>query len=574
MKMSYDKWREFIAVARGLEKAERCFRNVRVVNPLTGQIEETDIAVHRGIVVGLGNYDGQENIDCRGSYVAPGFIEGHIHIESSLLIPERFAEAVVPWGTTTVIADPHEIANVCGLDGIRYFLEAARMVEHLVDIFIMLPSCVPASPLETSGASLSAVDLYELAHHDRVLGLGELMNFPGVLAADRSIWEKVFLFADHHIDGHSPLLSRKDLNAYVLSGVKSDHECTKLEEAREKLARGIWIMIREGSQSKDLEALIGVIDDTTWHRCLWVSDDRHPDDLLRRGHLNVQVNRAMELGLSPPRSLALASWTPALAFGFRDRGALIPGTIADFSLSATLKPWAPERVFKRGREVARDGKLIERCSERARKPGSPMKIASVDPRHFAVKAEGSMIRVIGVKEHSILTDHLIEPATVKDGLVVSDPERDIVKVSVWNRYEAGALPAVGFCKGLGLREGAIASTVAHDNHNLIVAGVSDDLMAMAADTLRKTGGGLAVVDGRGEVLSLPLEVAGLMTDTPLETVARRLDELKEKTRKLGSSIENPFMALSFLALPVIPSLKITDRGLVDVEKFSFVSLFP
>ncbi|MGC8719281.1 MAG: adenine deaminase [Thermodesulforhabdaceae bacterium] len=573
MKASYERWRQLISVARGLEKAQLCFRNVRIVNPLTGQIEETDFAVHDGIIVGLGNYDAVENIDCRGSYAAPGFIEGHIHIESSLLIPERFAEAVVPWGTTTVIADPHEIANVCGMEGIRYFLEAAGMVEHLVDIFVMLPSCVPASPLETSGASLNAVDLYELAGHKRVLGLGELMNFPGVLGANREIWEKVFLFGDCHIDGHSPLLSGKDLNAYVLSGVRSDHECTKLEEAREKLARGMWIMIREGSQSKDLEALIGLVDDTTWHRCLWVSDDRHPDDLLRRGHLNVQVNRAMEFGLSPVRALALASWTPALAFGLRDRGALLPGTIADFSLSPTLKPWVPHRVFKRGREVSHDGKVIEPCNGRARKPTNPMKIASVDRSHFAVKAEGTMIRVIGIREHSILTDHLVEPALIKDGLVVSDPERDILKVAVWNRYEPGALPAVGFCKGLGLKEGAIASTVAHDNHNLIVAGISDDLMALAADTLRKRGGGLAVVDRKGAVLDLPLEVAGLMTDSPLENVARRLDELKSKAQELGSKVENPFMALSFLALPVIPSLKITDRGLVDVEKFAFVSLF-
>ncbi|MCX7823020.1 MAG: adenine deaminase [Syntrophobacterales bacterium] len=573
MKTSYERWRQFIRVARGLEKAQLCFRNIRLVNVLTGQIEETDLAVHDGIVVGCGEYDGYENIDCRGSYVSPGFIEGHIHIESSLLIPERFAEAVVPWGTTTVIADPHEIANVCGIEGISYILEASREVSHLVDIFVMLPSCVPASFLETSGAKLNAVDLFTLKNHERVLGLGELMNFPGILEADRSIWEKIFLFGDHPIDGHSPLLTGKDLNAYVLSGVRSDHESTNLEEAKEKLSRGMWVMIREGSQSKDLETLIGLVDDNTWHRCLWVSDDRHPDDLFRKGHLNVQVNRAMDLGLSPFRSIALATFTPSIAYGLRDRGILAPGALADFSISPSLKPWVAKRVFKGGREVARNGKLIESCQGRAPKPISPMKIAEVNPSHFAVRAKGTLIRVIGIKEHSILTESLVEVAKVENGMVVSDPDRDILKIAVWNRYESGVLPAVGFCKGLGLKEGAIASTVAHDNHNLIVAGVSDESMTVAVETLRETGGGLVVVDAKGSRVVLPLEVGGLMTDSSVETVTRRLEEIKDKTRSLGSSLENPFMALSFVALAVIPSLKLTDRGLVDVERFAFVPLF-
>lgn len=573
MKASYEKWQRFIRVARGLEKAEKCFRNVKLVNTLTGQIEETDLAVHEGIVIGCGDYDAHENIDCRGSYMASGFIEGHIHIESSLLIPERFAEAVAPWGTTTVIADPHEIANVCGAEGISYMFLAASKASNLVDIFFMLPSCVPASPLETSGAALSAVDLYALTDHERVLGLGELMNFPGVLGTDKSIWEKIFLFEDRHIDGHAPLLKGKDLNAYVLFGIKSDHECTELEEAKEKLSRGMWIMIREGSQTKDLEALIGLVDDNTWQRCLWVSDDRHPDDLLRRGHLNIQVNRAMELGLNPVRSIALATLTPSVAFGLKDRGILTPGTIADFSLSPSLKPWIPKRVFKRGREVARNGKLLENVTGRAPKPPNPMKIKSIDPSYFAVKAEGTLIRVIGIRERSIITESFVEKAKIENGIVLSDPERDILKVAVWNRYEEGALPSVGFCKGLGLKEGAIASTVAHDNHNLIVAGVSDEAMATATEALRRVGGGLTVVDSRGNPTVLPLEVGGLMTDSPLETVVQKLDELKEKVKSLGSTMENPFMALSFLALPVIPSLKLTDRGLVDVDKFAFVPLF-
>lgn len=569
---SYLTWMEFLRVTRGEEPAEKCFRNSKIVHPLTGSIHETDFAVHKGIIVGWGNYEAQHNIECGGSYVCAGFIEGHIHIESSLLTPERFAESVVRWGTTTVVADPHEIANVLGDEGLEYFLKCASSVK-LVDYFFMLPSCVPASPLETSGAVLNEVDLWKYAGLERIIGLGELMNFPGVINGMRDVWDKVLLFRDGLIDGHAPLVSGKELNAYVLAGILSDHECTYASEAREKLAAGLWIMIREGSQTKDLNELVEIIDDNTWPRCMFVSDDRHPDDLLSRGHLNVQVNAAMEKGVPPVRALAMVTVTPSWYFGFRDRGSLVPGAVADFSLSQTLKPWEPERVFKNGVEVSVNGIVKSRGSVHIIPPESPMAIEHIKPEDFRIPALGKKLRVIGMKEGSILTDCLIEEASVCNGYAVSDPQRDILKIAVWNRYVEGSIPSLGFCRGIGLRSGALASTIAHDHHNLIVVGVDDECMAAAAEAVRIKHGGIAVACSRNEVYVLELPVAGLMTNRSLEYVADRIKTLREYAKSLGALAENPFMALSFLALAVIPELKITDRGIVDVNTFSFVPLW-
>ena len=564
---------ESIEIARGLRPADLCLRGCRLVNVLTGRIEEVDIAVHNGMILGWGKYEAVQNLDLDGMYVCPGFIDAHIHIESTLLDPARFSDAVVPWGTTTVIADPHEIANVLGIQGLRYMLHA---VEDLaVDIYFNLPSCVPATPLETSGAQLRAADLFSLVPHPKILGLAEMMNFPGVLYGSPDVTDKLILFQEARIDGHAPRLGGLDLNAYIAAGISSDHECTGLEEAREKLSKGMALMIREGSQSKDLAALLPAVNEHTWPHCMFVGDDRHPDDLLREGHMNVIVNRAMELGMEPVRALTLATLTAANHFRLPRTGAVAPGYRADFSVSPTLHPWVPVRVFKQGLPVARDGKLLaqRKTAVRPRPPESPMKLGGLTEEDLAVPAGRGALRIIGVREGSLLTDHLLLPPKIEGGRVVPDVSRDILKIVVFNRYVGERPPAIAFVKGIGLRKGAIATSVAHDSHNVIAVGTTDSSILRAVDAVRKAGGAMAICadDGPGDLLPLP--IGGLMTDAPLEDVVEKLDTLNACARDWGCPLHNPFMALSFMALPVIPELKITDLGLVDVAAFSFIPLF-
>lgn len=564
---------ESIEVAQGKRPAELCLRHCRLVNVLSGRIESVDIAVHKGFVLGWGQYEAVQEIDLEGMYVCPGFIDGHIHIESTLLDPARFSDAVVPWGTTAVIADPHEIANVLGLDGVRYFLQASEDLP--VDIYFNLPSCVPATPLETSGAVLGAADLLSLLPHPRILGLAEMMNFPGVLHAFPDVIEKLLLFQEGVIDGHAPRLGGLPLNAYLVAGVSSDHECTTLEEGREKLSKGMTLMIREGSQSKDLAALLPAVDEHTWPQCMFVSDDRHPDDLLRKGHMNVIVNRAMELGMDPVRALSLATFTAARHFRLPRMGAVAPGYRADFTVSPTLNPWVPVQVFKHGIPVARNGRLLNTNAQPPcpHAPASPMNLTRLRVEDLAVPASGGSLRVIGVQEGTLLTKHLLLPPKIVAGQAVADPERDILKMAVFNRYLPDRPPTVAFVQGIGLRSGAIATSVAHDSHNVIAVGASDAAIVRVVDAVRQAGGGMAAGAEEGSVDILPLPLAGLMSDAPLDRVVERLEILKARASDAGSPLQNPFMALSFLALPVIPELKLTDLGLVDVSSFSFVPLF-
>jgi len=549
-----------------------CVKGCRLVNVFSGQIETADLAVHDGFIAGWGRYEGRETLRADGMYVSPGFIDGHIHIESSLLSPANFCAAVLPWGTSAVVADPHEIANVLGLEGIRYFLECARNLP--LDVFLNLPSCVPASPLETAGASLRAVDLQSLLPDENLLGLAEMMNFPGVIGADPLVTDKLLLFQDLVIDGHCPRLSGRDLNAYTAAGITSDHECTAFEEAAEKLALGMAVMIREGSQSKDLANLIGIVNDSTWPRCMFVSDDLDPDDLIAKGHMNVIVNAAMTLGMDPVRAIALTSWTPANYFRLRRRGALAPGFFADFSISPTLNPWNPVRVFKSGIEIAREGELLNDpiCWPMPPLPGSPMRIGRISPDQLLVPARAGKLRVIGVLEKTLLTRKLLMEPKIENGYAVCDLERDLLKAAVYNRYVPGREPSVGFVHGLGLKKGAIGTSVAHDSHNVIAAGVSDADIAAVVAALRQAGGGMAAA-AEGMVEILPLPIAGLMSALPASDVSERLGVLKARVRDWGTRLGNPFMALSFLSLPVIPELKLTDLGIVEVSSFSHVPLF-
>ncbi|MDY6909936.1 MAG: adenine deaminase [Thermodesulfobacteriota bacterium] len=576
MKRDRRSLERLLRVAAGEVPAECCLRGGSIVNVHTGAVERADLAVHDGCIVGIGRYEARREVDASGLYIAPGFIDGHIHIESSLLHPAGFAAAVLPRGTTAVVCDPHEIANVFGVEGIRYFLQATERLP--LEVYLTLPSCVPASPLETSGAALSAADLASLLPHPRIVGLGEMMNFPGVLAAVPDVLEKLVLFQDLHMDGHAPLLTGNALNAYALAGIATDHESTQLEEAREKLARGLRLMIREGSQSRDMAALLPAVSDATWPSCLLVTDDRHPDDLLHGGHMDALVNRAVDLGLDPVRAIAMASRTPAETFGLKRRGALVPGARADFSLSASLHPWEPVSVYKNGLEAVRDGKVLVDLENgpSPAPPPSPMELGPISADLFALSGTPDReVKVIEVVEGSLLTRCVHAVPKTDGGRLVADTGRDILKLAVFNRYgprTAQPRRGIGFVKGFGLTRGALASTIAHDSHNLIAVGASDAAMAAVCEAVRRVGGGLGVGDASGTLELLPLPIAGLMSLEPLDAVVDRLAALRRLARAFGCALRNPFMALSFLALPVIPELKLTDRGLVNVASFSMVSL--
>lgn len=565
--------KRLIDAAQGRRPVDLCLRHCRLVNVFSGSVETADLGIDGGFIVGWGEYEAERSTDVGGMYAAPGFIDGHIHIESTLLSPAEFVAAVVPRGTTAVVADPHELANVHGVRGIRYMLEAAEGLP--LDFYFNLPSCVPASPLESSGAQLAARDLVGFKGHPRILGLAEMMNYPGVLMGVPEVLEKLVSFQDAVLDGHAPSLTGLALNGYLAAGIRSDHECTSVEEAREKLARGMTVMIREGSQSKDLAALLPAVDDHSWPHCMLVSDDRHPDDLLAEGHMNAIVNRAMSLGMEPVRALALTTLTPARYFGLSRRGALAPGFRADLTLSPTLNPWNPLRVFKDGVEVARDGKLtVDPASwPRPTVPESPMRPSAILPEDLRVPWQAGPMCVIGAREGTLLTEKLYMEPKREGDFAVQDVERDLLKLVVCNRYAAGAKPSVAFARGFGLRRGALATTVAHDSHNLIGLGASDAAILRVLEAVRACGGGMAVGDEEGAIEVLPLPIGGVMSDRPLGEVVERLDRLKAFSRALGSPLSNPFMALSFMSLPVIPELKLTDRGLVDVGSFSFVPLY-
>jgi len=564
---------DIIRYARGEEKADLLLKNGRVVNVFTAELHQADVAVAGGLVVGLGEgYEARETIDLAGRVVCPGFIDGHLHIESTMLTPYQFARAVVPRGTTAVVCDPHEIANVLGLDGIRYMLDASEGLP--LAVFAMASSCVPATHLETAGASLTAEDLATLVDHPRVLGLAEMMNFPGVLFGIPDVLAKLEMahVRGVPIDGHSPGLTGRDLQAYVAAGVRSDHECTQLEEAREKLRAGMYLLIREGTSERNLAELLPVVTPENARRCLLVSDDRHPDDLVERGHMDYSVRLAVGEGLNPVTAIQMVTLNAAERFRLWDRGAVAPGYRADLVILDDLENVAVEKVFSGGELVAENGEMLPVSPPKAVAAPASVKVdwASLS---FEIPAQGERARVIGVVEGQVVTQALELPVKRENGQAVADVDRDILKLAVIERHGATGNVGLGFVKGIGLRRGALASTVAHDSHNLIVVGTDDADMLAAARAVAGMGGGLVAVANRQVVGGLPLPVAGLMSEEPLEAVCHKMNSLLAAARDLGSRQHNPFMTLSFLALPVIPTLKLTDKGLVDVDKFDFVPLF-
>jgi adenine deaminase len=563
--------KEQIAVARGLKKADCVLKGGRVVNVFSGEIYTADVAIHQGLIAGLGNYDGKRSIDVSSKFVLPGFIDSHVHLESSLLTPTEFAKAALPHGTTAVVADPHEIANVLGKKGVRYFLDATARLP--LDFYFMLPSCVPATRLETSGAKLAAADLIPFLKHKRVLGLAEMMNYPGVLSGEPDVLRKLQAFGHTVIDGHAPGLSGRDLAAYIGAGMSSDHECVSAEEAKEKVRLGMTVFIREGSAAKDLEALLPAITPANSRFFCFCTDDLQAKDLLQGG-IDAVVQKAVRLGLEPVIAVQMATINPALHFGLKRTGAVLPGYAANIAVIDNLESFKVEKVFQNGKLVAVKGELTEtvrRVSHAVVR--NTVRTRSLKLDDIRLKAKSDKARVIELIPDQIETKQAILPVTTKHGYVSSDTGRDVLRLLVVERHKATGNIGFGLVKGFGLRSGALASTVAHDSHNIIVVGVDDRDILKASMEIKKMHGGLAVVNDGKVLASLPLPVAGLMSEKPAMAVAEKLAAVHEAAKQLGVTIEGPFSAMAFLALPVIPELKLTDKGLVDVIKFEIVDLF-
>jgi adenine deaminase len=563
---------ELIAVARGDAPGDLLLANGRVVNTLTGEIEETDVVVFAGRVAGLGDgYEARERIDLRGSYLLPSFIDGHTHIESSMLWVDEYARAVVPHGTAAVVTDLHEITNVCGLFGMEQVVKAAAALP--LELYLMAASCVPATDLETAGASLGPRDIEKALALPGVIGLGEMMNFPGVIQGHRGVLERIQAVGPRPVDGHAPGVGGRALNAYLAAGPRSDHESTALEEGREKLRRGMYLMIREGTTEKNLEELLPLVDDYTAPRCMFVVDDRSCRDLQQDGDVDAIVRKAIALGLEPVRAIQLVTINPAVCFGLRGLGTIAPGYRAHLIVADNLRDLRPRQVYFSGRLVAEDGRPLfeERARPDARLTHS-FRIKGLSPESFRLPAVGTRYPVIEIVPGQIITRHAIEEVRRQDGLILPDPERDILKLAVVERHQGSGRVGVGLVRGFGLKRGALASSYAHDSHNIVVAGAGDADMYEAAREVERMQGGLAVVAERRVVASLPLPVAGLMSTEPIDAVVRRFEAVEDAAASLGATVPAPFAVLSFLALPVIPSLKLTDRGLVDAERGEFFDL--
>lgn len=565
---------EFIEVALGEKKADLVLKNAKIVNVLTEEIYESDVAIVKGRIAGVEKeYQGEKEIDLKGAYLTPGFIDGHVHIESSMMLPHRFAQAVVPAGTTTVIIDPHEIANVLGLHGITFMHEATRDLP--LRVYTMLPSCVPATPFETSGFELNSYDLSVLIDRDWVLGLAEMMNFPGVIHRDKNVMAKIDLALKNkkRVDGHAPKVSGKDLCAYIASGITSDHECTDPQQAIEKLRQGMYIMVREGTAAKDLDALMPILLHDNNRKIIFVTDDRHPEDL--KIHINGMVQRAVDNRVNPIKAIQMASLNTAEYFKIQDLGAIAPGYRADFNVFENLQEFTkPKMVFKGGEVVAENGELTNSL-ENMEIPATrgSVNVGWLEDNCFQIQAKGDKVKAIEIIPHQLITKETVAKVNVENGLAESNVEDDVLKICVVERHRASGNVGKGFIKGFGIKQGAIASTVAHDSHNMIIIGTNDKDMYLAQKELVKSQGGRIVIKD-GEVLAkLPLPIAGLMSDKDYEYVTSQSEALNVAAKEIGCKVDDPFMTMGFVSLPVIPELKITDKGVFSTKTFDFIDIF-
>lgn len=567
--------RKLISVAKGETLADLLLKNARVINTFIGEVERANVAISGDRIAGVGDYDkATQVIDLQEAFLAPGLINGHTHMESSMLHPARYAQAVVPRGTLTVVTDLHEIANVCGLDGIQFVLKWAQKLP--LDMLFMAPSCVPATHLETSGARISSREIRKILAYPDVIGLGEMMNFPGVLSGDRDVAKKLVVSKGRVIDGHAPGITGKELNAYLSAGIRSEHESTAFEEGKEKLSRGMYLMIREGSSEKNLDALLPLVTDDTYKRCFFVVDDRSCADLLREGDIDAVVRKAISKGLEPVRAIQLATINAAEYFRLYDRGAVAPGYLANLITVTDLARLTIDMVFYRGKLVAREGEILFPLPELTPQLVDTVHIKSLSLESLALLAKRrnsneEIYPVIEIIPGQIITRKREERLKVTDGKIVPDLERDILKLVVVERHKASGNIGVGLVKGFGLKKGALASSVAHDSHNIIAVGTNDPDILRAVEEVRRLQGGLVVSADQRILASLPLPVAGLLSLEPLEKVVAQYQELERATASLGNLPAAPFSILSFLALPVIPELRLTDLGLVDVKEFKLLN---
>ena len=555
-----------VAVARGDEPADLVIRGARVFSVFTREWLEGDLAIADGYVAGLGQYEGDEILDAAGKYIVPGFVDAHMHVESVKLLVDELTRLVLPLGTTTVVADPHEIANVLGTDGVHWL--ADQCADLPLDVFFMASSCVPASTFESPRRPLLPGDLEGLLRRRRVIGLAEMMNFPGVVSGSESELVKLVLPGASHVDGHAPTLLGKGLNAYAAAGIRSDHEMSTIEEGRQRLRVGMWVLIREASGARNLHELLPLVEEFGPHRLAFCTDDREPEHIAEEGHVNSMVRDAVAAGVAPEDALVMASFNPAQWHGLHHLGALAPGYQADVLVLPDLERFVPDVVLKAGSEV---GEIA--------KPEVPewvkhtVRVRALSTNDFVIPWEGDgNARVIGIIPDQIVTASLAEEPRVERGAVLADPERDLLKIAVVERHLGTGRVGLGLVHGFGLRSGALASTVAHDAHNVVVIGAKDDDMLRAVRRLTDTGGGVVVVDSGIVKAELKLPVAGLLSDATLEEVVEASRGCVEAAHELGCPLASPFQSMAFLALSVIPSLKITDRGLVDVDRFELVPL--